>query len=1486
MHKIHPVGTMKTTFTHYFRGLLILLMAMLVTQGYSQFGISPGTVSYRLDDEGNDISDRLVMGRYYGYPTGTMTRNYDTRQFKEFSMFYDQSFPYTFEQLSHGDTLNEPWKFKNNFRLLYPVDFDSAAYYSEGQKQKYPLIIFMHGVGERANCRGNNCYGVDDPRYNNNDHSLVHGEDKFIPAVNRPPSDPRHWPGFVLVIQNLNGWKPSSNLNASSADTYRAAEFLKVLPDYYPIDINRIYANGLSNGAEAAWTLINGAPELIAALVAFSGHTGHTFLSGTDRPAFEESMIHIPVWQIQGGRDNKPSPSSTETKLNLLRNAGGTPRYTLYETAAHPTWNRGWNEPDFFSWLLQYSKLTIHSYYGVNEVCEGDDINVRLGISPNFDDYQWGYINSANDTTLVDGIVGKPNELIADQVGSYIVKFARGTEWTQWSDPFTITIKSRSDASIVANGPTAFTGLDGSTTVELEATNKEGLYYEWFKDGVPFAEDSTLFSIDVSESGYYTAVIRDQGLCESFESNRVYVSNEPFAGTLPAAPSNLFADVNSPNSLLIYWQDESDSELGFEIYRSEDGVNYTWIHTTAQDVLMYVDTALNSNVTYYYKVRAYNANGASTASNTALATTTTDTEAPSTVQNFTFERFGYTEYRENITGDLADEHFEINLDKAVFSWSPASDNVGVTSYEVYFSNGTLAGTTADTEITIPGLTQDQVYSFYVVAKDAEGNTSSPGNNVSVRTQFDGLYFKLHTEGTWDFIRDYSTWPIEAFGNTSTFDLSIREEFTDDTDYFAFDFFGYLYIENAGDYTFYTSSDDGSRLWIGSDMVVDNDGQHGMQERSGTRTLSPGIYPITVNYFERTGGQGLNVRYSGPSISKTSIPTSALTTNPNPVPSNLPVAPTNLVATADGISFEVGLTWDYDPIDIVVLGSSTAEGFGLTGSEKSWVEKLDSALTAQGASYNLTNLAKGGFTTYHVREDGSPNGGISGAPDTQRNITHALTFNPDIIIVNLPSNNVARNIDVPTTISHYDELKSLAEANGAEIFFTTSQPRNFGSDQAKRDLLEQEAIAVRANFGQYVIDIYDSLTDFSNGKRIKAVFNLGDGTHLTELGHQYIFYEAWKQVSPHMPRMEVYSSLNGTDFDIVHTTNIGETSFSHQDLQPSTNYSFRVRATNIFGNSDFSNTSSATTIDDVIAPSVPQNLTVRAKTANKVALSWDPSTDNVGVLQYIITYDVSGGGAGSRSASSGSRVASTARTLSVAAQSNENGITIEGLQPETGYEFAVAAIDASANNSGNSAPIVAQTLSDSPLPVEFLGFSYEIENNEVILKWSTASEINNSHFTVERSEQIDALTAIGEVEGAGNSASLLNYTFRDENPGAVNYYRIKQTDFDGKFDYSEVIRVVVERDLFAELAVYPNPASPANINLKGFVPTDQSLIRINFIDLAGKSHVLLETDPNSLIEGINLDMSRQLRPGVYFVTISDGLNISQKKLIIEANAGKL
>jgi hypothetical protein len=95
---------------------------------------------------------------------------------------------------------------------------------------------------------------------------------------------------------------------------------------------------------------------------------------------------------------------------------------------------------------------------------------------------------------------------------------------------------------------------------------------------------------------------------------------------------------------------------------------------------------------------------------------------------------------------------------------------------------------------------------------------------------------------------------------------------------------------------------------------------------------------------------------------------------------------------------------------------------------------------------------------------------------------------------------------------------------------------------------------------------------------------------------------------------------------------------------------------------------------------------------------------------------------------------------------------------------------------------------SDLPVSLVQFTGTTEKGTVILNWSTASEINNDYFVVEKSTDGEMFSELARIDGAGNSNDLLSYEYIDENPSDLNYYRLRQYDFNGTTSCSEIIKV--------------------------------------------------------------------------------------------------
>lgn len=162
----------------------------------------------------------------------------------------------------------------------------------------------------------------------------------------------------------------------------------------------------------------------------------------------------------------------------------------------------------------------------------------------------------------------------------------------------------------------------------------------------------------------------------------------------------------------------------------------------------------------------------------------------------------------------------------------------------------------------------------------------------------GVYYQYYaTSGSGGTLPDFTQILPVTYDVINNFSLTPALSTTN----FSFQYTGYVTVPATGTYTFYTSSDDGSRLYIGTTLVVDNNFSQAQTERSGTISLQAGTHALTVQYGQGGGGYGLSVSYDGPTITKTTIPDSALSTIPPPPPP--PRTPENPVGTVQGLLYQ-------------------------------------------------------------------------------------------------------------------------------------------------------------------------------------------------------------------------------------------------------------------------------------------------------------------------------------------------------------------------------------------------------------------------------------------------------------------------------------------------------------------------------------------------------------------------------------------------------
>jgi hypothetical protein len=159
-----------------------------------------------------------------------------------------------------------------------------------------------------------------------------------------------------------------------------------------------------------------------------------------------------------------------------------------------------------------------------------------------------------------------------------------------------------------------------------------------------------------------------------------------------------------------------------------------------------------------------------------------------------------------------------------------------------------------------------------------------------------------------------------------------------------------------------------------------------------------------------------------------------------------------------------------------------------------------------------------------------------------------------------------------------------------------------------------------------------------------------------------------------------------------------------------------------------------------------------------------------------------------------------------------------------------------------------------LPIELLDFKAKLTGDDVLLDWTTASEINNDYFTIQRSLDAINFESIAHVSGAGNSNDVLSYNDIDSDVDyeGVIYYRLMQTDFDGQTSYSGLVPVDLKSLIQNTWSVYPNPSNQV-LNVSGKVAA------LSLMNILGEQ---VQLQQNSL-SVINL---ADVANGTYFIKV--------------------
>lgn len=208
------------------------------------------------------------------------------------------------------------------YRLLRPV--------KEEKGKSYPLVIFLHGAGERGT---------------ENETPLVHGVKEFVKVREK-------YPCFLIAPQCPEGkrwvevdWSSRSHaMPGDPSDPMKSLiELIDQLGEKLPIDKKRIYVTGLSMGGYGTWDLLARQPGRFAAGVPVCG--------GADEKQATK-IAKTPVWAFHGGKDTVVIPERSRNAIEAVKKAGGITRYVEYPDVGHDSWNRAYADPEMMSWLF------------------------------------------------------------------------------------------------------------------------------------------------------------------------------------------------------------------------------------------------------------------------------------------------------------------------------------------------------------------------------------------------------------------------------------------------------------------------------------------------------------------------------------------------------------------------------------------------------------------------------------------------------------------------------------------------------------------------------------------------------------------------------------------------------------------------------------------------------------------------------------------------------------------------------------------------------------------------------------------------------------------------------------------------------------------------------------------------------------------------------------------------------------------------------
>jgi phosphodiesterase/alkaline phosphatase D-like protein len=909
-----------------------------------------------------------------------------------------------------------------------------------------------------------------------------------------------------------------------------------------------------------------------------------------------------------------------------------------------------------------------------------DEQGFRIEISTNGDDYG-----------LLSTVEPDVTNYVATDLTAENVYYFRVVEFGPGGDSFYSQTVSASATPVPAPDPLVVQNV-GATQIELSWTDiydyEDGFRLERSADSIHFTPiaylpaDTTDYTdtnlIPGTFYSYRVAAYNGEG--DSFFSMTVNATTLPLP---PFTPADLVASASSQSVVTLTWADMANNETGFRIERSLDGVNFDLAASVDSNVTGYVDSGLTAATTYYYRVAATNAGGSSPYSD--LAATTTLPNPPSAPSALTATALSQT----NIA----------------LVWV---DNAGnETGFQV--------------ERSLDGI------SFVQIAAPLENSTSYVDNAVGANTTY---YYRVRSvnaggNSAYSVTATATTLPnppaapsalIATPVSQTRIDLSWTDNASNETSF---------NIQRSIDgITFDTIASVGANVTTYSDT---------------------GLAAVTSYHYRITAGN------AGGTSAASNLGSATTLDYP-------PTAPSNLTATTVSAT-QINLSWtDNANNESAYLVERSTDGVIFTQV---------ASLGANVTIYSNTGLTPATQYSYRVRAMNSA--GNSGYSSTANTTTLDV---PPAAPTGLTATTIsATQIDLSWTDNANNESGYLVERSIDGVNFT--QIASLGAN-----------VATYLNTGltpatQYYYRVRATNSAGSSDYSSTANTTTLDVPPIASTGLTATTVSAtqinlsWTDNANNESGYLVERSTDGVNFTQVTSLGANVTTYSNTGLIPATQYYYRVRATNSAGNSGYSSTATAATLD--VPPAAPTGLTAATISATQINLNWADNANNES--GYLVERSTDGVNF-TQIANLGANVTSYSNT---------------GLTPATQYYYRVRATN-SAGNSGYSSTATAATLDVPPAAPTGLTTA-TISATQINLSW-TDNANNESGYLVERS--IDGVTF---TQIATLGANVTTYSNTGLAPATRYYYRVRATNSAGNSGYSNVVNATT---------LDVPPAAPGNL----------------------------------------------------------------------------